>query len=84
MWPDAYRHDDWLGQLASTSALNPNASDRATLREERDRKAEAEARIVGAGAGEIPFDWGFECIADALERKNEVLDFEILAAAEVD
>jgi hypothetical protein len=27
-------------------------------------------------------DWGYHCIADALERKNAILDFDVAAVAE--
>lgn len=35
-----------------------------------------------ADVGSIPLYWGYDCIADALERKDVVLDFEVPAAAE--
>lgn len=41
-----------------------------------------EARLVIAGVGGIPLDWGYECIADALEHQDAVVDFEVPAAAE--
>lgn len=40
-----------------------------------------EARLVHAGLAGVPLDWGYEVVADALERSDAVLDFEVPAAA---
>lgn len=34
-----------------------------------------------AGLGSIRIDWGYEVVADALERRNAILDFEVPGAA---
>lgn len=77
MWADVHKRDDWRRTLAYSDPAN-----RDTLRTEHVRKAEIEARLVVADVGGIPLDWGYDCIADALERCNAVLDFEIPAAAQ--
>ncbi len=76
MWSDEHKRDDWRNILAAIDPTN-----RAALRAEHIRKAEIEARLVAADVGGIPLDWGYDCIAEALERHNAVLDFEIPAAA---
>ena len=76
MWSDEHKRDDWRNTLAVIDPTN-----RADLRAEHIRKAEIEARLVVADVGGIPLDWGYDCIAEALERYNAVLDFEIPAAA---
>ena len=40
------------------------------------------ACLFKADIAGIPFDWGYEVIADAPESSNVLLDFEIPAAAE--
>jgi hypothetical protein len=52
----------------------------ADIREEHIKRAEIEARFVMVDY--LPLDWGYEVIADALERKDAVLDFEIPAAGQ--
>ena len=77
MWADGHKRDDWRRTLAVSDPTN-----RAQLRVEHVRKAEIEARLAVADVGGIPLDWGYDCIADALESHDAVLDFEIPAAAE--
>lgn len=77
MWADELKQDDWRDGLA-----NPETAERDSLREKHIRKAQVEARLAVNGIGGIPLDWGYECITDALERKNAILDIEIAAAAE--
>jgi hypothetical protein len=76
MWSDGYRHGAW-----KTEAQNAEVSTRNALRYEHVRKAEIEARMVVAGVGDIPIDWGYEVVADALESSSALLDFEVPAAA---
>lgn len=77
MWADEHKQDHWRDTL---SIKDP--AKRAEQRAKHIRKARVEARLTVANIGGIPLDWGYDCIADALERRNAVLDFEIPAAAE--
>jgi Protein of unknown function (DUF3632) len=76
MWADEHKQDHWRRTL---SAGDP--ASRADLRAKHVRKAEVEARLAVANVGGIPMGWGYECIADALERRDAVLDLEVPAAA---
>lgn len=76
-WADEHKRDDWRRTLAAS-----DPADRAALRAKHIRKAEIEARLAVADVGSIPLDWGYDCMADALERRDAVLDFEVPAAAE--
>ncbi|KAL8887869.1 MAG: hypothetical protein Q9192_006260 [Flavoplaca navasiana] len=76
MWADEHKRDDWQRTLA---ADNPES--RAEMRSEHVRKSEIEARLVVAEVGGIPLHWGYDCIADGLEHRDAVLDFEFPAAA---
>lgn len=77
MWADVHKRDNWRETLAASDPAL-----RAQLRTLHVKKAGIEARLAVADVGGIPLDWGYECIADALERHDAVLDFEIPAAAE--
>lgn len=77
MWADEHKQDHWRDTL---SIKDP--AKRAEQRAQHIRKARVEARLTVANIGGIPLDWGYDCIADALERRNAVLDFEMPAAAE--
>ncbi|KAL9005230.1 MAG: hypothetical protein Q9188_001990 [Gyalolechia gomerana] len=76
MWADEHKRDDWRRTLAAEKSKS-----RAEMRSAHVRKAEIEARLVVAEIGGIPLHWGYDCIADALERRDAVLDFEVPAAA---
>ncbi|KAL8889965.1 MAG: hypothetical protein Q9215_002834 [Flavoplaca cf. flavocitrina] len=77
MWADEHKRDDWRRTLA---AENPES--RAKMRSAHVRKAEIEARLVVAEeVGGIPLHWGYDCIADALEHRDAIPDFEVPAAA---
>ncbi|KAA6406615.1 MAG: hypothetical protein FRX48_09547 [Lasallia pustulata] len=76
MWADEHKPDDWRRTLAGSDPTKG-----AQLRAQHVRKAEIEAQLAVADVGDIPLDWGYDCIADALESYNTVLDFEIPAAA---
>jgi hypothetical protein len=75
MWSDSYQAGNW--KTAAAAAKGP---ERDALRDEHIRKAEMEARLVTAGIGGIPIDWGYETVTDALERRDALLDFEVPAA----
>ena len=75
MWSDEHKQDNWR----DTAVSDP--TNRADLRAKHVKKAEIEARLVVTDVGGIPLDWGYDCIAEALERRGAVLDFEIPAAA---
>lgn len=77
MWSDTYKRDSWRRTLSTKDSAK-----RAEQRAKHVRVAHVEAQLVVADVGAIPLDWGYDCIADALERKDTVLDFEIPAAAE--
>ena len=77
MWGDEHKQDNWRRNLAASEPAN-----RADLQTQHVRKAGIEARLAVADVGGIPLDWGYECIADALERRDAVLDCENFAAAE--
>lgn len=76
MWADGHKRDDWRRTLAAE-----NFESRAKMRSTHVRKAEIEARLVVAEVGGIPLHWGYDCIADALEHRDAVPDFEVPAAA---
>ncbi|KAK2012075.1 hypothetical protein LZ32DRAFT_605954 [Colletotrichum eremochloae] len=76
LWADSYQSGSWRKAAAAA-----NGPERDALRDTHVRKAEIEARLVTAGIGSIPIDWGYEAVADALESSNALLDFEIPAAA---
>lgn len=76
-YADVYQSEDWRSTIKDA-----NVDD---IRALEIRKAHVEARIVVAGIGTIPIDWGYECVAKALEQTTDdraVLDIEISAAAE--
>ncbi|KAI4203509.1 MAG: hypothetical protein LQ350_001847 [Teloschistes chrysophthalmus] len=84
-WADCYTKDWWREVLSETLSSCPTFDEKLKKRQElRDthvKRANIEARLAVANIGEIPVeDWGYEEIADALERHNAVLDFEIPAA----
>jgi Protein of unknown function (DUF3632) len=76
MWADEHKRDDWRSTLAASDPAS-----RAELRAKHVTKAEIEARLAIADVGGVCLDWGYECIADALERRDVVLDFEVPATA---
>ncbi|KAI8274355.1 hypothetical protein K4K56_001824 [Colletotrichum sp. SAR 10_98] len=75
LWADSYQSGSWR-----KAAVAAKGSERDALRDTHVRKAEIEARLVAAGIGAIPIDWGYEVVADALESSNALLDFEVPAA----
>ncbi|KAH6887508.1 hypothetical protein B0T10DRAFT_574552 [Thelonectria olida] len=77
LWADLYQSGDWRAEAAKA-----NTQERKRLREYHVRKAEIEARLVASNLASIPIDWGYETVADALEKSDALLDFQIPAAAE--
>lgn len=77
MWADEHKQDHWRDTLSTKDPAK-----RGERRARHIRTARVEARLNVADVGDIPLDWGYDCIADALERRDAVLDFEIPAAAE--
>ena len=76
LWADMYPSYTWRSFVAS--ATGPRRED---LRATHVRRAEVEARLVRAGLADVPLNWGYEVVADALERSTAVLEFEVPAAA---
>lgn len=76
-WSDSYQSGNWR-----KIAKNADGQERDLLRTEHVRKAEMEARLCNAGLAGIPIDWGYEAVANALESRAALLDFEVLAATE--
>ncbi|KAL9115473.1 MAG: hypothetical protein Q9227_000794 [Pyrenula ochraceoflavens] len=74
---DAYQSDEWR---KTKNIINID-----DVRAFQVRRANVEARLAVGAIGRIPIDWGYECVADALERTTDnpvVLDIEVSAAAE--
>ncbi|KAL1983252.1 hypothetical protein VTN96DRAFT_350 [Rasamsonia emersonii] len=79
-WSDEHKRGDWRRTISEQQQIT--TSERAALRAKVVKIASIEAQMVAAGVGGIPLDWGYECISEALERSDAVLDFEIPMAAE--
>jgi hypothetical protein len=75
MWLDNYKSDSWRNYLNGKDAASL-----ADMREEHIKRVEIGARLVMVDY--FPLGWGYEVIADALERKDAVLDSEIPAAGQ--
>jgi hypothetical protein len=71
---------NYSGMFNSTNCKT--ADERNALRKEHVSKAEIEARLVIAGLGGFPLEWGYDVVARALDSSNAELDFDIPAAAE--
>ncbi|KAL8992844.1 MAG: hypothetical protein Q9169_006792 [Polycauliona sp. 2 TL-2023] len=76
MWSDRYMEGHWRN-----IARAEKPTGRSEMQVQLVKKANVEARLVLPGVSGITLDWRYECIANALERKDVVLDFEIPAAA---
>ena len=76
-WSDSYQSGNW-----KNNAKNAEGQERDSLRNEHVRKAEIEARLFDEDLAGIPVDWGFEAVAEALESRTALLDFEVPAATE--
>lgn len=75
LWYDMYPSYSWRSFVAGTAGPR-----REELRATHIRRAEVEARLVSKGLADVPLDWGYEVVADALERSTTMLDFEVPAA----
>lgn len=79
-WADEGASYNWrlrLDQMEDISEIERNQ-----LLERHVKRAKIEARLAVAGLADIPLDWGYECVADALERSEALLDFEVPAACQ--
>lgn len=74
MWSDSYQLGTWKKNVKDT-----NGQEHDRLRNEHVRKADVEERLFNADLAGIPIDWGYEAVADALESRTALLDFEVLA-----
>ncbi|KAF6832196.1 hypothetical protein CPLU01_06295 [Colletotrichum plurivorum] len=75
LWCDCFQSSVWRDEAAAAKG-----AERDALRLEHVRKAEIEARMAAAGIADIPIDWGYEVVGEALESSNALLDFEVPAA----
>ncbi|KAI8941182.1 hypothetical protein NX059_002419 [Plenodomus lindquistii] len=77
LWADSYQSGSWKKNLKDT-----DGQERDRLRNGHVRKADIEARLCNADLAGIPIDWGYETVANALESRIALLDFEVLAVTE--
>ena len=77
MWAEEHKQDHW----GYTIFLEGSAK-YDDQRTKHIRKANIEAQLAIANIGSIPLDWGYDCIANALERRDAIIDFEVPAAAQ--
>lgn len=68
---------DWRRMVDESSPLQRNE-----LRANRRKRASVEAQLVVERIDAITLAWGHDCICDALERSNAVLDIEVPATVE--
>lgn len=59
-----------------------SAADVSALQARHARRQEVEALLAVEGLAGIPVDWGYECVADALERSDAAVDFEVVGACQ--
>ncbi|KAG9201249.1 hypothetical protein G6514_005980 [Epicoccum nigrum] len=76
LWADTYPSWAWRGFVSGSAGPR-----REELLATHIRRAEVEARLVRAGLGGLTLGWGYEAVADALERGDAVRAFEVPAAA---
>ena len=77
-WADEHNRDDWRLVLAAQR----RSEEPDKLRALHVKRANVEAQLVVAQVSTIPVDFGLNCICDALEQSDVVVDFEVPAAAE--
>lgn len=77
LWADLYHTDRWRRLVKTCSP-----AERVGFRREIQTTAAVEAQLVLAHLGDIPLAWGHDCICDALEKSDAVVDVEVPAAAE--
>ncbi|PLN80207.1 hypothetical protein BDW42DRAFT_171415 [Aspergillus taichungensis] len=81
-WSDAWKQSHWREALVTRDPAT-----RAKRREAHVHRAyvEASCAMVAPGPnaedGLLPLSWGYECISEALERRQAVWDFEVPAAS---
>ncbi|KAL9576256.1 MAG: hypothetical protein Q9212_007252 [Teloschistes hypoglaucus] len=84
LWADIYKQDAWRTSLSTTLSSCPTFDEKLRKRQElrtaHVKIANIEAHLAIANVGSIPLDWGYDAIADALERHTTVKDFEIPTA----
>ena len=76
-WSDELKQDNWRKIIKASTP-----EEREELGAAYIKQASIEAWMVGWGIGAFPLDWGYRCIADALECSDAVFDCEIMAARE--
>ncbi|KAH8658169.1 hypothetical protein BX600DRAFT_500166 [Xylariales sp. PMI_506] len=70
LWADDYPS---LRQWLEDGGLSkPDVAEREAFLIRCVRRAEVEARLAEGDLAGIPIDWGYECVADALERSQAV------------
>ncbi|KAI1403206.1 hypothetical protein F4819DRAFT_236224 [Hypoxylon fuscum] len=62
-------------------AVKADGPEQDRIRNYQVRKADIEARLAVLSIAGITIDWGYETVADALEKSDALLDFEVPAAA---
>lgn len=81
-WSDTHKQCHWRAALATR-----DPSTRSQRRAAHIHRAFVEASCavafptLSAEEGVMPLSWGYECLSDALECQDAVLDFEVPAAA---
>jgi hypothetical protein len=77
LYADLHQSSSWRNVFDTEDPL-----ERDDLRKYHVKKAGIEACLAKAELAGIPMYWGYECVSDALECSNALLDFEVPAAAE--
>ncbi|KAL9594542.1 MAG: hypothetical protein Q9219_006983 [cf. Caloplaca sp. 3 TL-2023] len=85
-WADCYQQDHWRYELPTVLAQAPTVDEglkkRVEMRAAHVKIVNAEAQLVVAGVGGLPLDWGYDTVANALERKTAIPDFDLRAVRE--
>ncbi|KAI1745289.1 hypothetical protein F4680DRAFT_401695 [Xylaria scruposa] len=76
-WADEYPS---LRQWLNDGGISKPAAEREAVIGRSIRRAEVEARLATEGLAGIPMDWGYECVADALEQSLAEVEAEIPVA----
>ncbi|KAI3321819.1 hypothetical protein HD806DRAFT_502029 [Xylariaceae sp. AK1471] len=76
-WADEYPS---LRQWLEDGGFSKAAVEREAMIARSVRRAEVEARLAQEGLARIPMDWGYERVADALERSHTEVEAEVPAA----
>ena len=75
-WSDTYERRDWRRLVRA----EPSQDERDKLGAEYVRRQGVEAQLASASIAGFTLDAGYECICDALERSDAILEFEVPAA----